>query len=42
MKLPRRQFLHLAAGAAAYPAVIGNGERSWKIARDRADRLAGN
>jgi hypothetical protein len=23
MKLPRRQFLHLAAGAAALPAVLG-------------------
>ena len=23
MKLPRRQFLHLAAGAAALPAVAG-------------------
>ena len=25
MKLPRRQFLHLAAGAAALPAVAADG-----------------
>ena len=33
MKLPRRKFLHLAAGAAALPAVRARGRKP--IRRDR-------
>jgi hypothetical protein len=42
MKLPRRQFLHLAAGAAALPAVsrIAPGVRAIFCRRRISDRLA--
>jgi len=33
MKLPRRKFLHLAAGAAALPAA----SRAWPVARAIGD-----